>query len=118
MSDNDLSGTNIGSFRIEARIGEGGMGVVYRADDLALKRKVAVKVLAPSLIDRAESRARFQDEIKHSVSIEHPHVVPVYSAGYEDGHFYLVMRLVDGPDLARVLDARGPLPEPRALRLI
>jgi serine/threonine protein kinase len=94
------------------------MGVVYRATDLALDRLVAVKVLAPHLLDDAAARARFQREIQSAVAIEHPHVVPVYNAGYENGAFYLAMRLVDGPDLGDLLATEGPLPEPRAMRIV
>src|SRR5258707_424097 len=94
------------------------MGVVFEARDLALKRAVAVKVLSPKLLDDATARARFQEEIKAAVAIEHPHVVPVYGAGCEDGLFYLALRLVRGPDLWRMIHEDGPLPEARALRLI
>ena len=94
------------------------MGVVYRATDLALQRRVAVKVLAPQLLDNPTARARFQREIQSAVAIEHPHVVPVYTAGYESGAFYLAMRLVDGPDLGDVLATEGVLPEGRAMRIV
>jgi serine/threonine-protein kinase len=94
------------------------MGVVYRAEDLALRRTVAVKLLSPQLLDDPMARARFQREISSAVAIEHPHVVPVYSAGYDDGFFYLVLRFVSGPDLSQIVETEGPLPEWRALRLV
>jgi serine/threonine-protein kinase len=113
-----LIGTQIGDFRLDARLGHGGMGVVYRATDLALERTVAIKVLAPHLLDDATARARFQREIQSAVAIEHPHVVPVYAAGYDNGAFFLAMRCVDGPDLGEVLAEEGPLPESRAMRIV
>jgi serine/threonine-protein kinase len=93
------------------------MGVVYRAHDRTLKRIVALKVLAPELLQDSTARARFQREITAAVAIEHPHVVPVYDAGYDEGHFFLVMRYVDGPDLFKI-SREGPLPEARAMRLV
>jgi serine/threonine protein kinase len=113
-----LLGSRIGNYRLDAELGHGGMGVVYRAEDLALTRPVALKLLAPRLLEDATARARFQQEIRNAVAIEHPHVVPIYSAGYEDGYFFLAMRLVHGPDLGRLVREGGPLPERRALRLI
>jgi serine/threonine protein kinase len=99
-------------------IGKGGMGVVFRAEDTALRRNVALKLLAPSLLQDPTARTRFQLEIKTAVSIEHPHVVPIYDAGYEEGYFYLAMRLVDGNDLSHVVEQHGPIPEKRAMRLV
>jgi serine/threonine-protein kinase len=94
------------------------MGVVYLADDVALGRKVAVKVLPSRMLEDPRARARFQQEIANSVSIEHPHVVPVYDAGYDGERFYIVMRYVHGPDLARLLRDGGPMQEERAMRLV
>jgi serine/threonine protein kinase len=111
-------GTQIGDYVLEVKLGRGGMGVVYLARDLALKRQVALKLLAPELTEDAAARSRFQREIKAAVAIEHPHVVPVYSAGYEEGYFYLAMRYVKGQDLNKVLAEGGPMPEERAMRLV
>lgn len=111
-------GAKIGNYILADELGRGGMGIVYAAQDLALKRTVAMKILAPHLLDDATARARFQREIKHAVAIEHPHVVPVYSAGYEDGHFYLAMRYVRGPNLFDLISQEGRLKEARALRIV
>ncbi len=111
-------GTQIGNFVLEAKLGQGGMGVVFVARDLALGRDVALKVLAPNLVDDARARSRFQREIKAAVAIEHPHVVPIYSAGYEDGCFFLAMRYIRGRDLHVVLNETGPLAEERAMRIV
>jgi serine/threonine-protein kinase len=113
-----LIGHQLGVYRIDRELGRGGMGVVYEAEDLALRRVVALKVLAPNLTDDASARARFQQEIKAAVAIEHPHVVPVYNAGYEDGHFFLATRFIGGRDLWHLLHHGGPLTEARALRLV
>ena len=68
--------------------------------------------------DDDQARARFQREIDHAVAIEHPHVVPVYTAGFARPHFYISMRLVPGPDLAKIVRHGGALEESRALRIL
>ncbi|MCP9491103.1 MAG: serine/threonine protein kinase [Solirubrobacteraceae bacterium MAG38_C4-C5] len=119
MSSADpLIGAELGDFRPVALLGQGGMGAVYEAEDLALSRRVALKVLLSRFAEDARARARFQREIEHAVAMEHPHVVPIYAAGYERPHFYLAMRLVPGPDLARIVRDDGPLDEIRALRIL
>lgn len=94
------------------------MGVVYEAEDLVLRRPVALKVLAPGYVEDTAARARFQREIDHAVAIEHPHVVPVYAAGFERPHFFIAMRLIPGPDLAKLARGSGGLAASRALRLL
>jgi serine/threonine protein kinase len=113
-----LEGRQIAGFLVESVLGEGGMGVVYVAQETALRRRVALKVLAPRFLDDAVARTRFQREIQLSVAIEHPHVVPIYSAGYDPPYFFLAMRLVEGRDLWRVLHRDGPFDEQRAMRLV
>jgi serine/threonine-protein kinase len=114
----DLTGVELGDFVLTRPLGHGGMGVVYEGDDLALRRKVAIKVLSPHLLNDSRARQRFQEEIAHAVAIEHPHVVPVYAAGYENGMFFLVLRLIPGPDMAAELRRIGRFDEARALRLL
>jgi serine/threonine-protein kinase len=118
MNDGDLAGTELDAYILTRALGHGGMGVVYEAEDLALHRKVAIKVLPPRLLDDSRARRRFQQEIAHAVAIEHPHVVPVYAAGYDKGMFFLVLRLINGPDMASELRRVGRLDEGRALRLL
>jgi serine/threonine protein kinase len=110
--------SRLGQYQALRVLGRGGMGVVYEAEDLTLRRRVALKVLAPTLLGDTSARARFQREIEHAVAIEHPHVVPVYAAGFEPPHFYIAMRMIDGPDLARILSNQGAFEEGRALRLL
>jgi serine/threonine protein kinase len=110
----DLSiGSVIGGYRIDGIIGQGGMGVVYRATQLGLDRTVAVKVIMPGLAQDAGFRERFGREARLAASIDHNNVVPVYEAGEVDGLLYLAMRFVDGQDLSKLL-ANGPLEPARA----
>ena len=110
-------GTELAGYRIEALIGRGGMGVVYRARDLALDRDVALKLLAPHLADDVSFRERFLRESRLAASLEHPNVVPIHDAGEIDGQLYIVMRLVEGSDLKAVL-RKGPIEPGRAVRLL
>jgi serine/threonine protein kinase/Tol biopolymer transport system component len=89
------SGTQIGAYRIESPLGQGGMGVVYRAMDNKLNRAVAIKFLPNDLAD-STARRRFQREAQMVSSLNHPHILTVYDAGEFDGCLYLVSELVDG----------------------
>jgi serine/threonine-protein kinase len=101
-------GTDIGPYRIEALIGRGGMGVVYRATDTRLDRRVALKVLTPELAEDETFRARFLRESRLAASIDDPNIIPVYEAGEFHGTYFLAMRFVDGTDLESRL-RNGPL---------
>src|SRR5882672_2976696 len=90
MSDLSVGSTFAGC-RLEAVAGRGGMGVVYRAMQLTLNRRVAVKAIAPSLAQDVSFRERFQSEAKLTASIDHPNVIPVYEAGDAHGTLYLIM---------------------------
>ena len=102
--------------RIEGVAGRGGMGVVYRAVQLALDRVVALKTIAPALAADPSFRARFVRESKAAAAIDHPNVLPIFSAGEEDGVLYIVMRYVDGPDLRSLIRARRAAARPSARR--
>jgi CHASE2 domain-containing sensor protein len=108
----------IAGYRIEEAIGRGGMGVVYRATQLALDRPVALKLIAAERAQDPVFRARFELESRLAASIEHVNVIPVYEAGEDDGLLFIAMRLVDGIDLAQLLGEVGALEPPRAVRLI
>ena len=110
-------GTELAGYRLEALIGHGGMGVVYRAHDLALDRDVALKLLAPHLADDVSFRERFLRESRLAASLEHPNVVPIHDAGEIDGQLYIAMRLVDGTDLKQLL-REGPLDPARAIHIV
>jgi YVTN family beta-propeller protein len=111
-------GSTLGSYRVDAEIGQGGMGVVYRAEDLRLGRMVALKLLRASLADDDGYRKRFLRESRLAASIEHAAIVPIYDAGETDGLLYIAMRFVDGVDLAQLLRREGPLAPERAVALI
>jgi serine/threonine-protein kinase len=111
-------GTELAGYRLEALLGRGGMGAVYLAEDAALGRKVAVKLLAPALTDNQRFRDRFLRESQIAASLDHPHVVPIYGAGEADGQLFLAMRYVEGSDLRELLAREGPLAPERALALL
>jgi serine/threonine-protein kinase len=94
------------------------MGAVYRAEDVRLGRKVAVKLLAPELAENERFRERFLRESQLAASLDHPHIVPIYAAGEAEGQLFLAMRYVEGYDLRQLLAREGPLPPARALRLV
>lgn len=98
-------GDLLGGFRIAKQLGEGGMGVVYLARDEHLERPVALKVIAPHLARSEEFRKRFTAEARSAAAIDHPNVVPIYSAGTVDDSLYIAMRYVAGTDLRAALAA-------------
>jgi class 3 adenylate cyclase len=104
-------------YRIEEQIGQGGMGIVYRAYDLRLKRTVALKLVTPDLALDERFRERFVRESELAMSLEHPNVVPIHDAGEIAGRLYLAMRLVVGTDLRKLLRAEGALEPARALAI-
>ncbi|HTS88545.1 MAG TPA: protein kinase [Gemmatimonadales bacterium] len=107
-----------GAFTVEGEIGRGGMGVVYRARDERLKRRVAIKVLPPELAFQAEIRARFTREAETAARLSHPHIVPIYTVGEGSGLVYFVMGYVDGESLAARLKRRGKLPVEECRRIM
>jgi CHASE2 domain-containing sensor protein/predicted Ser/Thr protein kinase len=108
----------IAGYQLESVLGRGGMGVVYKARQLDLDRGVAIKLIAAAWARDSTFRERFATESRIAASIEHPNVIPVYEAGDDDGLLYIVMRLVDGLDLAQLVESRGPLEPERALGVI
>jgi serine/threonine protein kinase len=121
-SEEDLSGSALGRFRVESVIGRGGMSTVYRATDTRLDRRVALKVIDPALARDDEFRARFLEEARNTSAVDHPHVVPLYDVDRAAGpggeeRLYIAMRHVDGRDLATLIGGRPLAPE-RALRLL
>jgi serine/threonine protein kinase len=111
-------GAVFAGFRIEALLGRGGMGSVYRARDLALDSERALKVLEPELTADRAFRERFQREARLAAQIENPAVVPVYQAGEDDGRLFIAMRLIRGPDLHRLVAKDGPLEPQRTARIV
>jgi streptogramin lyase/predicted Ser/Thr protein kinase len=111
-------GSTLAGYRIESLIARGGMGVVYRATQLALDRPVALKVIARELAGEKGFRERFLRESRLAAKLEHPSVVPVYDAREEDGELIVAMRLIDGGDLRKLIDREGPLEPARAIGLL
>ena len=105
-------------YLVDAEIGRGGMAVVYRATDLRLNRRVAIKVLPPELAFNADVRERFLREAQTSAQLSHPGIVPIYTVDERDGIVYFVMALVDGESLAERLVREPRLPIEEARRLL
>ena len=109
-------GSELLGYRVEALLGQGGMGVVYLAEDLRLRRRVALKLLAPELAEDKRFRERFLAESKLAASLDHPCVVPIYEAGQGGGLLFIAMRYVEGGDLKALL-RDGPLSAERVVRV-
>ncbi len=108
-------GTVIAGYRIEEKIGRGGMGVVYRAQHLNLQRRAAIKIIAPDLAESEGFRERFSREARIAAALQHPNIVTVYDAGEVDGLLYLAMQYIQGEDLAAMLRVEGRLRPYRAI---
>ncbi|MFH0962869.1 MAG: serine/threonine-protein kinase [Planctomycetota bacterium] len=110
--------THLGAYEILGRIGQGGMGAVYRARHTNLGVEVAVKVLSPRFATDPGFIARFKREAKAAAALSHPNIVRVSDAGEDRGLHYIVMEFVDGTTLAEVLSREGRLPVVRALEIV
>ena len=109
-------GSSLTHYRVTAKLGEGGMGEVYRATDTKLGRDVAIKVLPASISRDATSLARFEREAKALASLNHPHIAAIHGFDADQGTHFLVLELVEGPTLSERL-RRGRLPVDEALRV-
>ncbi len=111
-----MIGKTLGHYSIVARLGEGGMGVVYKALDTRLNRPVALKVLPPELMADEERRLRFQREARAAASVNHPNIATIYDVGEADGTVFIAMEYVQGTTLASLIGGR-PLQVPEAVRI-
>src|SRR4051812_38928431 len=111
-----MIGRTISHYRIVERLGAGGMGVVYKAEDLRLHRMVAVKVLSEKLDRDRVAIERLQREARAASALNHPNICTIHDADEEGGTPFIVMELLDGETLGDVL-AGGPLPVERAIEI-
>ena len=103
---------------IQAEIGRGGMGIVYRGYDTRLQRPVAIKVLAPHLSQDPEAVARFRQEAVAAANLQHPNIVTIHNVGEENGYYFIIMELLEGVSLDKWLAEHAPLPLPQASQLL
>ncbi len=113
----DLTGMQFGPYRITAPLGEGGMAAVYRAFHAATDRYVALKVLPRHYANEPEFVGRFRQEARILAKLQHPHILPVFDFGEQDGYTYLVMPFIEGGTLAQLLTGK-PLPLSQVRRII
>ena len=111
-------GATIAGYRLEGAVGHGGMGIVYRATQLALQRQVALKLIVADRVGDPLFRERFQHESQLAAAIEHVNVIPIYEAGEDDGALFIAMRLVDGTDLAQLIARECAIDLPRVASLV
>ncbi|WP_051217505.1 Stk1 family PASTA domain-containing Ser/Thr kinase [Paenibacillus assamensis] len=113
-----MIGTTLaGRYEIIARVGEGGMALVYKALDVLLNRYVAVKVLRQQFVHDEEFVRRFRREAQSAASLSHPNVVSIYDVGQEDEVHYIVMECIDGQNLNEIIKERAPLQSEEAIRI-
>lgn len=114
----DLTGRTLGDFRVLRKLGQGGMGQVYLARQLSLKRDVALKILSRELADSPQALARFQAEAEAVARVTHANIVQVYAVGEQDGLRYMALEYVEGRNLRDHLARKGPPELPLALAVM
>lgn len=118
LGDDVEQARQLGQYTLEQKIGEGGMGVVYRARHALLHRATAIKVVHPQILNE-ESLARFEREVQLASGLTHPNTIEIFDFGRAiDGSFYCAMEYLDGQTLERIVRAEGPLQAGRATRLL
>lgn len=114
----DLSGSTVGDYRILRRLGQGGMGQVYLAEQISLRRKVALKFLRSDLANNKDSLKRFQNEAETVAQATHPSIVQVYAIGESDGRHFMALEYVEGRNLREYLSFKGTLDLAAALSVL
>jgi serine/threonine-protein kinase len=105
----DLTGKNLGNYKIVGKLGQGGMAMVYKAHELSLNRMVALKVLSPQLSEDKAYIKRFQREAQAAAQLNHPNIVQIYGIGEEQGVHYFAMEYIKGKSLAQIREEEGVL---------
>ena len=109
-----MIGQTINHYKITAKLGEGGMGVVYKAEDTKLERPVALKFLASHLLQNEDARKRFRREAKAAAALRHPNVCPIHEIAEADGRTFMVLAFIEGQSLDKRIES-GPVPVPQSL---
>src|SRR5579862_9628433 len=109
MAADPLIGSTVGGCEILEVIGQGGMGVIYKARQVSLDRVVALKVLAPHLAENTEFAERFRREARAIARINHPNILSVYDVGEENGVNFMIMELIEGQSLSQTLKERNEI---------
>jgi len=107
----------IKGYEILSKLGQGGMGAVFKARQVSLDREVALKVLFPNLAKDRSYVARFLREARAVAKLNHKHIIQGIDVGESGGHYYFAMEFVDGPTLQEIIRSKGPVPEERALKI-
>ncbi len=113
-----LRAETLGEYDIAGVLGRGGMATVYLAHDIALDRKVAIKVIAPGLVTGPDMVERFKREARTAASLSHPNIIPIYSVRHTQNLLFFVMKLVEGRTLDSVLREPGPMPIPMIVAIL
>src|SRR5512137_1718573 len=116
METSSMIGTTVFHYRIIEKIGQGGMGEVFLADDTSLRRRVALKFLPPEMQQDAAARKRFLREAHSAAALDHPYICSIHEVGESEGRNFIVMEYVDGQSLKDRLE-KGPLSPDEALRI-
>ncbi|MBI1723047.1 MAG: protein kinase, partial [Gemmatimonadetes bacterium] len=110
--------TRIGKYEVTDLLGQGAMGVVYRALDPMLNRYVAVKVMSQGIASDPHLRDRFMREARAAGSLQHPHIITIFDFGEVEGHLYIAMEYIEGSDLSEIMERHDPLPLPAKLDIV
>jgi len=116
--ERDLAGAMLGDYRVLRRLGQGGMGQVYLAEQISLKRKVALKLLKPDLASNQTSLLRFQREAEAVARVTHANIVQIYAIGQLDGKHYMALEYVEGRTLREFIEKKGPPDANLGLRIM
>ena len=107
-----------GRYSLQRELGRGGMGIVYLAQDVALERPVALKLLQPDLASQPALKQRFQNEARTAAKLSHPNIIPIFAVDEVDGIVFFVMAFVDGETLGQRIRSRGPLPSSELAKIL